>query len=294
MRNPELSVVLVNYNDSNHLQDCLSSLLNNSRGIDLEVIVVDNNSSDGSPELVKKKFPQVTLIRNSQNLGFSRANNQGIKKSRGEFVLFLNTDTVVFPGALECLLAEIRRDDMVGAVGPLLLRGENRYQVSFGGRVSFVFQVFQKCFLNPFYKLKLKVWRRKKSVRWLSAACLLVRRNVLQKAGLFDEKFFIYFEDIDLCFRIKKCGFKLLFIPEARVFHYGGGTAFNIGIISRFEYRKSQLYFYSKHNSRLSLFFLRLYLWWNIFILFNFGSLRKHRDSDLRRRYFELLKKPEK
>jgi len=287
---PEVSIILVNYNDKPHLQECLLSLEENAQGISFEVIVVDNNSSDGSQEFIEKNYSQAKLIRNLKNIGFARANNQGIKESKGEFILFLNTDTLVYPKALEYLLGEMKNDRQVGAAGPTLLRGDNAYQVSFGGRVNFFQELVQKCFLNSYYKLRLKIGQKKRWVRWLSGACLLTRKEILEDVGFFDENFFIYFEDIDLCFRIRKKGLKLLFLPQARVFHRGGATTLRKKTFSRYEYRKSQLYFYRKHNSSLSLFFLWVYLWLNFSFLFLFGYLREHKSSDLRRQFFKLLK----
>lgn len=258
--NPELSVILVNLNDGAHVAGCLSSLAAAARRTRHEIIVVDNASTDGSPDLVGARFPLVKLVRNAVNLGYSRANNLGYRESRGEFILFLNTDTVVPPGTLEALLAEMKQDPGIGAAGPALLRDDNSYQVSFGRRVDFFSELFQKCFFNLYYKNALKFRRKTREVGWLSGAFLLTRRQVLAEVGLFDENFFLYFEDIDLCRRIKKRGYRLAYLPVVSAFHKGGAATSRLKLMSRLEYRKSQLYFYRKHSSRLSFILLGLYL----------------------------------
>ncbi len=124
--------------------------------MNLEILIVDNNSSDGSQEFIKQNYPNIKLITNEENVGFAKANNRGFREGKGEFFLFLNTDTVIYPNALSLLLEELKINPRVGAIGPALLRGENEYQISFGKRVSFASQIFQKFFLNLFYKLTLK------------------------------------------------------------------------------------------------------------------------------------------
>ncbi|MGB9006901.1 MAG: glycosyltransferase family 2 protein [Candidatus Aminicenantales bacterium] len=257
---PELSVVIVNRNGGERLAECLASVEKERAGGDWEVLVVDNASDDGSPDLAAKRFPAVKLVRNRENLGFAKANNRGLGLSRGEFVLFLNPDTALFPGALDRLRDALRQDIDLGAVGPALLGGQNAFQVSFGGKVSFFRELIQKSVLNAWWRRRLPRLRRKRPAAWVSAACLMARRRALEKVGGFDEKFFLYFEDIDLCYRIREQGFRVVFLPEARVFHASGASTVEAPYFSRLEYRKSQLYFYEKHNSRLSQGLLRIYL----------------------------------
>jgi len=260
---PELSVILVSFNDWIHLEKCLESLRTINPENDLEIVIVDNNSSDGSPDLVKTKFPEVKLICNSENLGFSKANNLGIRASAGEFVLFLNNDTIANAQALTVLLDEMKRNPSIGAVGPALLSGQDTYQVSFGKRIDFFSEFIQKGFLNLYYAKKLKSDHKDRDVGWLSAACLLVRRKALEEAGCFDENYFLYFEDIDLCYKIRQEDWILRFCPQAQIIHIGGTSTSAVKNSSRYHYRKSQIYFYRKHNSRLSQALLRAYLWIN-------------------------------
>ena len=287
---PDLSVILVSFNDWVHLEKCLQSLLVFLPEYDLEIVIVDNNSSDGSPDLVKKKFPEVKLLRNSENLGFARANNLGIRASAGEFVLFLNNDTIVNIQALTVLLDKMKRNPTVGAVGPALLSGQETYQVSFGKKVDFFSEFIQKGFFNLYYSKKLKSNQKVREVGWLSAACLLVRRKALEEAGCFDENYFLYFEDIDLCYQIRQVGWTLRFCPQAQIIHLGGTSTSVVKNSSRYHYRKSQIYFYRKHNSRLSQGLLKIYLWINITISFlpNHGRNGEHFG---RKEYLQLLGK---
>lgn len=256
----ELSVILVSHNDRRHLERCLDSMAAIGFDPETEVIVVDNKSSDGSPQLVKEKFPWVRLVENSRNGGFAQGCNQGVLHSSGIFILFLNTDIIPASGALELLLKEMRDNPEAGGVGPSLETEEGKKQVSFGKKVDFFSAFIQKVVLNPYFARTLKTDCKKREVGWLSAACLLTRREALEEAGLFDERFFLYFEDIDLCYRIREHGWKLVFLPRARMVHSGGGSTSGVKALSRYHYRKSQLYFYRKHNSGLSCFLLRLYL----------------------------------
>ena len=285
----DLSIIIVNYNDRPHLEACLSSLQRHAPSAEHEVIFVDNASSDGSRAWIAGAFPAVRLIENMSNEGFSKANNLGVRESRGAFLLFLNTDTVVPPGALDGLLAKLKSDPSLGAAGPALVHRRNSYQVSFGGNVNFGAQFWQKLVLNPYYKARQKAGGTDRSVGWLSAACLLCRRSAFEQVGGFDERFFIYFEDIDLCFRLRRAGWKLVHVPAVRVFHEGGATTAGAAV-NRFEYRKSQLYFYEKHNSKASSRFLRLYLAFNFRFLSARGVFSGEDGARLKRRYAELLK----
>ena len=283
-----VSVIIVNHNGIADLEGCLRFLAENCTS--REIIVVDNNSTDGSREMVSGQFPRVLLISNPDNRGFPAANNQGIHASKGKYLLFLNPDTKAYPQALESLLTGIQERPECGGIGPALLTGENEYQVSFGSRVGFFPQMVQKYCLNPFYRRNLKKSLKIRDVGWLSGACLLARREVIEEIGLFDESFFLYFEDIDLCYRIREKGWKLCFFPDSKIFHRGGTSTDKQKLTSRFYYRKSQLYFYAKHNSRLSLLLLRFYLRMNFIGHVFFGVMGKEKDFPTRHHFFALLK----
>jgi GT2 family glycosyltransferase len=290
-RPPEVSVVLVNYNDRAHLVACLDSLRPCPALSSREIILVDNASTDGSADFVAREYAGVRLIRNEANAGFGRASNQGARAARGESILFLNTDTVVAERAIGDLVAALKEDPRAGAAGPALFLGQGKFQVSFGKRVDFAAQLVQKSILNPYYKLRLPRLRSVRRAGWLSAACLLCRREAFEGVGGFDEEFFIYFEDIDLCVRMRKAGWSLLFVPEARVFHEGGATTAPRSAWSRLEYRRSQLRFYGRHSPGASLRLLRLSLRLHLLALAVKGRFRSAEGRRLREGYRSLLAK---
>ena len=287
-----ISAILVNYNDARHLEACLGALTAELIGRDSEIIVVDNASEDGSLSLLSSRFPAVKTVANAANEGFARANNRGVRESAGDVLLFLNTDTVIQPGALSRLLETLASAPEIGACGPALFRRDGSFQVSFGRPVSFFGQMIQKSVLNPFQTRALKRPKTRKPRRtaWLSAACLLFRRPAFEQAGGFDERFFIYFEDIDLCRRATQAGWQLIFDPAARVLHEGGATTTPRPKTSRFEYRRSQLLYYQKHASPFSRVLLRLSLRAAITAKAAFGGFRGLEGRDLRRKYRQLLK----
>jgi len=286
-----LSVILVNFNGRESIGRCLDSLEKNSPEIKKEIIVVDNHSTDGSVEFLQKEYPNIHLLRNSKNLGFSKANNQGLKASRGHYCLMINPDTLVYSDSIKKLLAEIESSPDIGGIGPALLNDKNNYQVSFGGNINFFSEAAKKVFLNRFYRHRIKKKPRKRDVEWLSGACFLFRRELLESVGMFDEKFFLYFEDIDLCKRVREKGLRLVYFPSAEVFHEGGASTQPRKLDSRFHYRKSQLYFYRKYSSSLSFLLLKVFLFFTFTFIFLQGFLKKNSKVDDRTRFFKLLGK---
>ena len=285
----ELSIILVNYNDRTHVGACLSGILVEKGGVDLEVIVVDNASSDGSPELIRERFSEVLFIASEENLGFSCANNKGFQQSSGEFILFLNTDTRIDPGTLESLLSWMRANPDCGGIGPLLFDERKEFQVSFGGSRGFFPEMRDKLFLNSLWKRRIRKMQNPSDTDWISAACLLVRRSAFKSVDGFDERFFLYFEDIDLCLRIRQAGWRLTVLPDVQVFHAGGASTSALSLRSRYFYRQSQLYYYEKHNSRISRLLLRVFLRVNFMFLFVIGWVARKDDMDTRRDFFKLL-----
>jgi GT2 family glycosyltransferase len=285
---PLVTVILVNYNGREHLRRCLPVLNSDELDGEMEIIIVDNGSQDGSREFIRRLFPDILLLVNRKNLGFGAANNRGAASARGEYLLFLNTDTEVFPGALRRLMQVLRSDKNVGAAGPALVQEGGRMQVSCGGRVNFLTEMWKKLLGNSLSAIRMKECRKEKDVKWLSGACLLVRRAAWEQVSGFDESFFLYFEDIDLCYRLEKQGWTMRYVPAARVFHQGGASTETMGMESRLYYRSSQVIFYSKHNRGLSQELLKLYLKMEYCFLTLFGW-RRGREN-LRSLYRKLLK----
>lgn len=215
-----VSILIVNWNGKDHLKNCLSSL----KKIDYkntEIIIVDNGSTDGSLEYVKSRYPKIQLIKNSSNLGFSKANNQGIKKARGEYVLLLNNDTKVRHDFLTTLVKKISSDPTLGAVQPKILHWEKPGQLdsigSFLTHTGFLFHYGFEAMDSKKLDKEIKLFSGKGS-------CLLFKKKVLDKIGYFNEDFFAYFEETDLCWRLWLAGYYLLYIPQAVIYHKTWGT----------------------------------------------------------------------
>ena len=227
----DLSIVTVSYNVRDYLAACLRSLANGAPGLRTEVVVVDNASGDGSADLVEEAFPQVRLVRNRENLGFARAVNRGLALTGGRWLLLLDPDTVVPPGALEALVRAAERWPEVGVAGPALSDpATGDAQASFRPFVTWQAAFAQHTLAKPFLRGSrgprfAPVADRPTDVGFLIGACLLIRRDVFVQLGGLDEGYFLFCEDMDYCRRAIRAGWKLLFTGEARVLHHEGKSA---------------------------------------------------------------------
>jgi GT2 family glycosyltransferase len=264
----ELSIIVVTYNSRRHVRDCLESIQRTTGDIDHEVIVVDNASQDGTPDIVRNEFQNVRLIANPENLGFARGSNLGMSQSQGRFILLLNPDTIVLPKTLTTLLNEMKQSPETGLLGCRLLNADRSLQQSFGYEVSVWSEGVRKLFFNLWenHRFSSVGWvlrflhSRKREVAWVKGACMLSRRQALLDVKLMDESFFMYLEDADLCHRIRQSGWQVRYTPEAEVIHCGGGSVqSNLGR-SALEYRRSQLHYFKKHLGEKSLKTLKVYL----------------------------------
>lgn len=254
---PRLSIVIVSYNARAELDACIASLVRNQPSVDLEILVVDNGSSDDTVHTVRTRWPAVRLIEAGGNVGFSKANNIGIRQSFGELVLLLNGDTIVPAGAIDALVATLDRRPDVAVVGPRLVDDRGRPELSFGRMIS------------PFNELRqqlrartsvARLTSRERDVDWVSGACLLVRRADAEAVGLLDERFFMYTEDVDFCAAVRARGRRVLFTPAAQIVHLRGRSRQTAPQATEAAYRRSQLAFYEKHHPRWAPL-LRAYLW---------------------------------
>ena len=268
----ELSIIVVTYNSRRHVRDCLESIQRTSGSIRHEVIVVDNASQDGTPDIIRNEFPKVHLIANLENSGFAPGCNQGISQSQGDYILLLSPDTVVLPETLSTLLKEIKQSPETGLLGCRLLNTDSSLQQSFGFEVTIGNEIVRKFFLNswkngllpPVGWLLSSLHSRRREVDWVKGTCKFIRRQALLDAKLMDETFFIYLEDADLCLRLRQLSWKVCYTPEAEVIHFGGGSVRSNPERSALEYRKSQLYYFKKHLGVKSLKTLKLYLGFKI------------------------------
>ncbi len=253
---PRLSIVIVSYNARADLERCLETLVRDKPAVDHEIVVVDNASPDDTVDVLRTRWTGVRLIEAGGNVGFSKGNNIGIRQSFGELVLLLNGDTLVPPGAIDGLVALLDARPDVAVVGPRLVDGEGRAELSFGPMISPVGELRQK--LRARGNIE-GLTSREREVDWVSGACLLVRRHDAEAVGLFDERYFMYTEDVDFCAGIRARGRKVLFTPRVQVVHLRGRSRRTAPRATESAYRRSQLAFYEKHHPRWAPI-LRLYL----------------------------------
>lgn len=264
----DVSVILVNYNSSKLLEQCLASIFNHTRDLSVEVIVVDNASQDDSVSMVRSNFQGVRLIEVRENVGFSRSNNIGAQAAQGRYILFLNTDTLFKENSVKILANFLNDHTDIGAVGPSLCFENGRYQISCGNLpnvfVEFVDKIRYSIARNlsatvsPILK---RMNNKTRTVGWLTGACLMVRREAFEQVGGFDENMFMYFEDKDLCKRIAEAGWRVVYYPVTSVVHALAGSSRSIDQqdVKRI-YRKSQVYYYHKHLGRAQTNALHWYL----------------------------------
>jgi GT2 family glycosyltransferase len=256
----EVSVVVVNWNTQDILRDCLRSIYEQCGEIDLEVIVIDNASTDGSVEMVKKDFPQVTLIENSKNRGFAAANNQGIDISKGRYVLLLNSDTVVLDNAIAKTAAFADSHPEAAVVGCRVLNPDRTLQptcfmfpsiLNMLLSSTYLYKLFPK---NKFFGRERMTWWNRNDIREVDVVTgcfMLVRQDAIKKVGSMDEQFFMYGEETDWCYRFKQAGWKILFAPCAEIIHLGGQSAQKRATTMVVQLRKSILQFMKKHHGPL-------------------------------------------
>jgi GT2 family glycosyltransferase len=255
-----LSIIIVNWNTRDLLRDCLSSLFDDPQA-DYEVIVVDNGSSDGSACMIRHEFPAVQLIENTQNDGYARANNLGIRSSCGRYLLLLNSDTLVSAGALPRLIDFMEQHPTAGACGPRLVRADGRPQsYAFGGDPTLGY-LLRRGASQLLLHRPLHDWATSATlaVDWVSGACLLARRAAIQQAGPLDERFFMYFEDNEWCLRIRKAGWSVYYYPAVEIVHLGGQSLARNPQAEQVYYQ-SLTYFYTKHYSLLARWLLKALL----------------------------------
>jgi GT2 family glycosyltransferase len=255
----KLSVVIVNYNVKHFIEQCLFSVLKASESFECEVFVVDNNSVDGSVTLIKEKFPQINLIVNKTNTGFSVANNQAIRLAKGEYILLLNPDTVVQEDTFTKILAFMDAHPEAGGLGVKMLDGQGNFapeskrglptpEVAFYKMFGFS-RFFPKSKRFGKYHLSYLPEDKVNEIDVMSGAFMLIRKSVLDQIGLLDETFFMYGEDIDLSYRIKKAGYKNYYFPETQIIHYKGESTKRSSLNYVVIFYKAMAIFSRKHFS---------------------------------------------
>ncbi|MHB1417931.1 MAG: glycosyltransferase family 2 protein [Chloroflexota bacterium] len=258
---PDISIVIVSWNVRDLLIGCLCSVRRElGGGLRGEVFVVDNASGDGTVAAVTEAFPEVRVLANDTNLGFVRANNQALARCTGRYVLLLNPDTEVREDALARLVAAADADPQLGAVGPRLLNGDGSVQPSrrrFPGVKTAVLEstVLERLFRQSATVRAFYVADRsddeEQDVDWLVGACLLLRRSAIAQVGVLDERFFMYSEELDLCYRLRQAGWRVRYVPDAAVVHYEARSSEQVPVTRHFYFHDSRCRFFGKYRGRL-------------------------------------------
>lgn len=270
----DLSIVIVSFNTKDIILSCIKSVKKYTSNINYEIIVVDNDSEDGSVEAIKKLG--VKVIKNTENVGFAVANNQGYKVSNGEFVLFLNSDTLVEDNVLGEMVVWMRKNPEVGVATPALMNEDRSLQATGGYFPTLIrviswmtiqdFPLVDK-FIKPFHPYHSKsffsksgsFYDNKKEIDWVTGAFLMTNKKILEKVRGWDESFFMYVEEVDLCYRIQKLGFEIWYLPEWKIIHLGGASskASEFSLISEYQGIKK---LYKKHFNKWQYELLRIFL----------------------------------
>ncbi len=237
---PTITAIVVNWNTKDLLAETLTSLTTHGsrdrspepprpEPLRMEIIVVDNGSTDGSADVVRNEWPSVRLIANQENVGFTRANNQAIRESSGKYLLLINSDALLTPGCLDRMVERMDRDERVGAIGPRLVYGDGSWQRWTAGRAPSLGSAVNHYFFldrvlpgqTPRGLYLGRDVRTPFEADWVCSACMLVRRSALDQVGLLDERLFVYMDDVDLCQRLRDGGWSVWYAPDAQAIHYG-------------------------------------------------------------------------
>ena len=265
----ELSVIIVNWNSAGYLRKCLKSIYSQTEGLELEVVVVDNASYDGSHEIVIQEVPGAKYIQSEKNLGFAKANNLGFTQSCGKFLLFLNPDTEIVGSAINIMLRHLKAIPDAGAVGCKLLNSDHTVQTTCIQRFPTILnQILNTDYLIlrfprfDFFGVKPLFFYRGKPepVEVISGACLMVKREVFERVGMFGSDYFMYADDLDLCYKIAKTGHKSYYVGDASVIHHGGKSVgqTKVNCMNSVMKRESIKKMLARHKGRRTAFFYQV------------------------------------
>ncbi len=263
---PQVSVVVVSYNTRDDTLRCLQSLRTHVT-LPLEILVADNDSRDGSVEAVRAAFPEAIILELRANLGFATANNRALSQAHAPRALLINSDAEVRPGAVERLVRALDADPRLALVGPRTLSSDGTIQLSWGPDLRPLAEWRRRRLMHALERRDPKALARVEAQAlaahapdWLSGSCLMARLDALRQCGSFDEGYFLYEEDADLCLRLRRAGWRLRFEPEAEVVHHQGRSASGSGSLVRIEYHRSHLRYYALHNGLFLATALRLWI----------------------------------
>jgi GT2 family glycosyltransferase len=279
----DISVVIVNWNTKDFLEQCLDSLSMTPSARSTEIIVVDNASSDGSVEMVEGRFPQVKLIRSDENLGFARGNNLGIQHSSGRYISLINSDVKVLPGCMDSLADYLDRNPAVGNVGPRILNSDLTLQSSSRRFPTLWNNLCSATGLATAFKgsrffsgehMLFFPHDRIMAVDVLVGCFWMLRKEVIKEVGLLDESFFMYGEDVDWCRRCWNAGWQIVFLPNAQAIHYRGGSSGTQVVRLAVVQQSSVFHYWSKHKNKLGLLGIKSILFCHHAIRYVFGMMK--------------------
>ena len=260
-----LSIIIVSWNTASFLENCLISIMENPPTLPFEIWVIDNASTDNSPQTVREKFPQVHLVENHKNMGFARANNQAIQRCKGKYILLLNPDTLVTSSALETLVDFLDTTPEAGAAGARILNPDGSLQIASHPKPTLSRELWRLLHLDslwPYAEYPKTKWdkHQDQEVDVLIGACLLLRKDVLDQVGFLDEDYFMYSEEVDLCYRIQRAGWRLFWVPQAEVVHFGGQSTQQVPTEMFLNLYHGKIKFFRKHDGRMAAQIYKLIL----------------------------------
>jgi hypothetical protein len=265
-----LTVVIVNYRTPLLVNECAACLKAwPAQDVTMRIVVVDNDSRDGSPAIIQAAHPDITVIEAGGNLGFARANNLALRTLDSGYALLINSDALVDPGTLNGMIEALESDDTIGVVGPRVVNVEDGADQDYPHRFPTVIEMVRRAARGPQYPARDQ--RGPVEIERIHGACLMTRASVLHQVGLLDEDFFMYDEDVDWCVRVRQAGWRLLLLPDIRVRHYGGKSSgrrpsgrragappSETSLRMRYELRRSRYRLYRKHRGTLETVLLKL------------------------------------
>lgn len=275
----DVSIIIVNWNSADYLRKCVGSVLETTKDISYEIIVIDNASYDGSKEMLEREFPQVLYIQSDKNLGFSKANNLAYEKSSGSALMFLNPDTVVLNSAVSLMFKHLNSSPEIGAVGAGVLNMDGSLQMHYVQAIPTILNQMLVSETAKKWFPKAKMWGIRQlldydgtpvEVEIVMGSCVMVKRDVFEKIGRFDEDYFMYAEDVALCYAVRKFGRRIDYVRDAAVIHYGGKSS-DVKEESQFSIvmpRESMVIFFTKTRGKA---YATLYKWATA--IFAFGRL---------------------
>lgn len=271
----DLTVIILSFNTKQLLKDCLKSIFDKKWKHHIKVLIVDNNSSDGSADMVKKNFPQVQLLESDKNLGFTAGNNLGLKDLQSKYALLLNSDTLVLDGSLDNLVNFMDTSDY-GIATCKLIDGAGKFQPNAGSLPTFLPMFFWLSGLddilghifsiNSYQEREIDYYSKDREVGWVSGTAFIIKNQVLKKIGVLDENIFMYGEDVEYCMRASREGIKVGFTNQTEIIHFGGKSTFAPKFNQWKGEFKGLLYIYNKYYGFLAVALLRVLIY--IFIIF--------------------------